>query len=149
MSTEEPASTDDPEPSRRPRPQVETLVYRALCLRCPRCGKGKLFRGWFRMNHRCPVCRLLIDRPAGFYLGSIYINYGVTAWTTLISFMLGRFYFKISGWTMGWILGTFCLVFPVCFFRYSRALWLALDCQFDSSVLDEKEPEENDETREK
>jgi len=139
MSSEnhdEPSGEDDQPSAVRPMP--ETLVFRALRLRCPRCGKGKLFKGWFRMNDRCPKCGFLIERTRGYYLGSIYINYGATAWLTIISFMIGRLYLRVPAKPMGWILGAFCLIFPMFFFRYSRALWLALDCQFDASVLDDR-----------
>ncbi len=33
-------------------------VWRGLVVRCPCCGKGKLFRGVFAMYDRCPVCDL-------------------------------------------------------------------------------------------
>ncbi len=26
--------------------------------RCPRCGQGRLFRGFLTLNQRCPACRL-------------------------------------------------------------------------------------------
>jgi len=138
MSSEEPEDSEEHEPPPALRPTPETLVYRALRLRCPRCGQGKMFRTWFRMYHRCSVCNLLIDHPgSGYYLGSIYINYGATAWFTTISFIVGRLYFQVPAVPMGWFLGVFCIIFPCFFFRYSRALWLALDCQFDTAVLDE------------
>ena len=116
------ASSADGEQPSAVRPMPETLVLRALRLRCPRCGKGKLFQGWFRMRPRCAQCGLRIERPAGYYLGSIYINYGATAWLTTISFMVGRLYFQIPARILGWGLGAFCLIFPMFFFRYSRAL---------------------------
>lgn len=140
-------SGSDFHPPRRSYPQFETLFYRAICLKCPRCGKGNLFKRWFSMNERCPVCNLLINRPDGFYLGSMYINYGATAWITTISFMIGRLYFNIPGQKLLWPLAAFCLVFPTLFFRRARALWLALDCQFDRATLDEgleDHPEEYD-----
>src|SRR5947208_11815222 len=56
-----------------------TLLRRALARRCPLCGQGKLFRGWLLMNKECPHCGLKFEREPGFFLGSIYINYGLTA----------------------------------------------------------------------
>jgi len=32
------------------------MLGRALLKRCPLCGAGKLFTGWFRMKERCPGC---------------------------------------------------------------------------------------------
>jgi uncharacterized protein (DUF983 family) len=43
-----------------------SLLYAALACRCPRCGKGKLFRGLLDIRERCPVCGLdLREHDAG------------------------------------------------------------------------------------
>lgn len=123
----------------RPRPQFETLLWRGLRLRCPRCGEGHLFRGLIRMPKRCPVCGLLFDRAPGYYLGSTYINYGATALTTTAVFIIGRIYLHVPTRLLIWPLAIFCLLFPLLMFRHARGLWLALDCQFDSSVLEDDE----------
>ena len=143
MSTSNPESHQDDDVTGPVRPMPETLLFRALRLRCPRCGKGRLFKGWFRMSNRCPECNFLIERTRGYYLGSIYINYGMTAWITTISFIVGRLYLRLPSRPLGWGLVAFCLIFPMFFFRYSRAIWLALDCQFDPSVLDEKQVDDS------
>ncbi|MCE9631225.1 MAG: DUF983 domain-containing protein [Planctomycetia bacterium] len=102
-------------------------LVRALRLRCPRCGEGKLFRGWFRMHDACTACGSTFTREHGFYLGSIYINYGATVIGT------GAIYALLVlglGWTNEAALAV-CLVtavlFPIWFFRYARSLLLALD----------------------
>ncbi len=41
----------------RTYPPVSPLLAAALC-RCPRCGKGKLFRGFIGLPPRCDVCGL-------------------------------------------------------------------------------------------
>src|SRR5436305_13601199 len=43
--------------------------------RCPRCHKGRLFRGWFAMNDPCPVCGLIFQREEGYFLGAMYVSY--------------------------------------------------------------------------
>ena len=103
-----------------------TLV-RAFRLRCPRCGEGNLFRGLFRMHDACSACGASFTREQGFYLGSIYINYGVTVIGT------GALYALLVlglGWSHESALIA-CLVaavaFPVWFFRWARSLLLALD----------------------
>ncbi len=60
------------------RPSRFRGFARAVQLRCPRCGSGPLFRGWFRMHEACPHCGFSYTREPGFYLGSIYLNYGAT-----------------------------------------------------------------------
>jgi uncharacterized protein (DUF983 family) len=125
----------EPPPPPPPRPAVETLIGRALRLRCPRCGTGKLFIGWFTMPERCSECRLKFERAPGYYLVSAYINYGLTA--VLIIALYFALHFG-AGWTNRQLtipLVAVCVVFPLFSFRYARALWLALDCHFDRSVL--------------
>ena len=102
-------------------------LARALRLRCPTCGAGRLFRGWFRMHDTCDSCGATFKREQGFYLGSIYINYGITVIVTGAAYallVLGL------GWTHEAALAV-CLgiavLFPVWFFRYARSLLLALD----------------------
>lgn len=103
-----------------------TLV-RAVRLRCPGCGEGRLFRGLFQMNESCSACGASFKREQGFYLGSIYINYGATVIGT------GGLYALLVlalGWSHKAALAA-CLVaavvFPIWFFRWARSLLLALD----------------------
>ena len=63
-----------------------TFLSRALRLRCPICGRGKLFRWWLLMHERCPNCGVKFEREPGFFLGSIYINYGLTALIVAIAY---------------------------------------------------------------
>ena len=100
---------------------------RALRLRCPRCGRAPLFRGWFAMNTVCAVCDLRFERAPGYWIGAIYVNYGVTVGIAVTGFFLLR---ALAGWDTPWQLalwGPFVVVFPLWFFRYSRSLWLALE----------------------
>lgn len=126
-----------PEPM-RPRPPLETLIGRALRLRCPRCGEGRLFVGWFTMPERCSSCHLKYERGPGYFLGSAYINYGFTAVVLLVAYM--AMHFGI-GWTNRQLtppLLAFCIISPLVTFRYARALWLAMDCNYDKSVLSDE-----------
>lgn len=119
-----------------------TLISRALRLRCPRCGVGRLFTGWFSMPQRCSECGFRIqEREGGYYLGSTYVNYGVTAVLLLMLYPVLHYGFALSNEELApWLTGA-CIAFPLWFFRYARALWLALDCHFDPSVLrDEDRP---------
>jgi uncharacterized protein (DUF983 family) len=40
-------------------------LRRALRLRCPRCGEGKLFHGWNKLNESCPACGLVYEKQTG------------------------------------------------------------------------------------
>lgn len=106
---------------------------RALRLRCPRCGGGKLFSGWLKMYSRCPNCTLRYERGPGYFLGSTYVNYGVTAFLLTVMYVTCRFGFGIDNPMLIVFLLAFCVLFPLFFFRYARSFWLAFDCYLDTS----------------
>ena len=106
-------------------------VSRGLRLRCPACGCGRMFHGLFRMNQRCGDCGFLFERPPGYFLGSTYINYGVTALTTTVLYVWLYFGVGIEKQVLLPPILIFCLVFPLVFFRVARSLWLSLDCFID------------------
>jgi len=121
-------------------PRALALLWRRACLRCPRCGARSLFRAWFAMHERCAVCGLRFEREQGYFLGAMYINYGVT----VVLALLGSF--ALEYWTRPsltqqlvlWI--GFCTVFPVLFFRHSRGMWLGFDFIFDPDMAEEPQP---------
>jgi uncharacterized protein (DUF983 family) len=119
-------------------------MSRGWRLRCPRCGAGQLFRGWFRMRKQCDWCGLDFVREPGFYLGSIYINYGLTALLITAAYFTLYFTTDIEPQRVLWGLVVFCVVFPLWFFRYARSLWLAFDQFWDP---DAEQPSSTDEER--
>ncbi len=106
-------------------------VVRAWLLRCPRCGRHKLFAGLFRMLPECPNCHLNFEREPGFYLGAIYFNYGLTSLIATVGFMMMRFGLGYSANTTLAITVLFAVLFPVLFFRHARSLWLGFDQLID------------------
>jgi uncharacterized protein (DUF983 family) len=107
--------------------RLAKAVRRGLRLRCPRCGEAPLFTGLVRMRPRCPVCGLQFERETGYFIGAIYINYGLTVGLAVAG------YFLLEAWlapSTAWqvvIWGAFAVLFPLWSFRYSKAIWLALD----------------------
>lgn len=134
------------------RPSLLAVLRRCVRLRCPVCGQGRLFAGWFRMRPACDGCGLKYARAPGYFLGSIYFNYGVTAVLIVVVyftvFLASRVapdavpdllsprlpYFK-------WLLAGVAALFPMWFFRYARSLWLGLDTYFDP--VEEEPPDKN------
>lgn len=107
-----------------------TLVWRALRLRCPFCGQGRLFRGWFSMHKTCSHCGASLEREPGFFLGSIYFNYGLTALVTAIAYPVLMFQGVPDKYLMPATLA-WAILFPLWFFRYARSLWLGFDQYVD------------------
>jgi uncharacterized protein (DUF983 family) len=84
-----------------------------------------LFTGWFRMLEACDLCGLRYERAQGYWVGAIYVNYGVTTVVALTGFFL-----TYPRWSMAVELavwGAFVILFPLWFFRYSRSFWLGLE----------------------
>jgi uncharacterized protein (DUF983 family) len=116
------------------------LYGRALLLRCPKCGCGKLFRGWFTMHDACSNCGRSFDRGPGFFLGSIYFNYGITAILVIVIYFTCFFTEVLTDRQLLITLSIFALIFPLWFFRYARALWIAFDELWDPTASHRSEP---------
>jgi uncharacterized protein (DUF983 family) len=110
---------------------LRRILWRSGRLRCVRCGQGRLFRGWFRMNPSCPRCGLQFDRGPGYFLGSIYINYGLTAFLVTAGYFTCFFTEWLTGDALLYAATAFCVLFPLWFFRYARSLWVGFDHYFD------------------
>ena len=110
-----------------PMPRFWKLVGRALRLVCPLCGRGGLFRGFLAMNEHCPHCQVKFEREPGFFLGSIYINYGITALVTsavAITMILNNW--RSTPEQLGIALAI-AILLPVFLHRHARSLWLGFD----------------------
>jgi len=103
------------------------LVGRALRLVCTVCGRGPLFKGLFRMHENCSHCGLKFEREPGFFLGSIYINYGVTAVATLVTYFVLFFTATFSETQTIGVLVAIVIGLPILLHRYARSLWLGFD----------------------
>lgn len=98
--------------------------------RCPRCLQGQVFAGLFRMHRHCPRCGLLFEREPGYFMGAMYLSYGLgiiaTAPVWLPMAWLGR--------SLGEVLlasGSLLIVASPWLFSYARVLWLYIDYALD------------------
>ena len=83
------------------------------------------------MHERCPVCDLKFAREAGYFMGAMYISYGIALVTiTLIAALLWR----ITGWCITkdtvWAVVLFLPLAPT-IALFSRVLWIYLDQTID------------------
>lgn len=105
---------------------------------CPRCRVGKIFSGsvlrvytWPRMYERCPVCDLKFERESGYFLGAMYISYGLGV--VCIAF-LALVLWTVTSWGIIKIIVWASILFlpfvwPITLL--SRVLWLYLDWAVD------------------
>jgi uncharacterized protein (DUF983 family) len=130
------------------KPALSTLVGRALRLRCPACGRGRLFRKGLLMHPQCLSCGFRFEREPGYWLGSIYVNYGLTALIVTVGYFALFFSELLEPNHILWLLTAFCVLFPLWFFRYARAIWVAVDLYFDPAQADEFAPQNSAPDRE-
>lgn len=103
------------------------LVGRALRLRCTLCGVGRLFAGWLKMHKNCPHCGVSLEREPGFFLGSIYINYGLTVLIIATAYPVLLFQYEVpEAYLLAGSLA-FAVLFPLLLFPWARSLWLGFD----------------------
>ena len=83
------------------------------------------------MNDRCPHCGLLFNREAGYFLGAMYISYGL-ALAVICGF--GAILWAVTRWRVDkialWAVVLFLPLGPMLTF-FSRVLWIYLDQTFD------------------
>jgi uncharacterized protein (DUF983 family) len=109
------------------RPSIPTVFRRAFALRCPRCGRGEIFSGWFAMRETCDACGLRYEREQGYFIGAIYLNYAVTAVVCLVGAWPIAMWLDLSPWGEVAVASIFIALVPLLFFRYSKSLWLGID----------------------
>ena len=95
-----------------------------LLLRCPSCRRGGLFDSWFRMKEYCTSCGLPFYRESGYYVGAIYINYGITVVVVALSVFL--FQAVPERFELAFFL-LLAVISSLAFFPHSRSLWIAID----------------------
>jgi uncharacterized protein (DUF983 family) len=102
------------------------VLLRGLFLRCPNCGKGKMFRGLFSMEETCPFCGVRYERLRGESIGGMFINLGAAEFLSVGGYFLTQalfhppFAYQVAFWV------TFNLLFVILFYRHARALWVAI-----------------------
>jgi uncharacterized protein (DUF983 family) len=120
-------------------PEVSTL--RAILNQlCPRCRLARMFQGsilqvyrlrWPKMHQHCPVCRLKFEREPGYFLGAMYISYGMAL---LAVPAIGVPLWLITEWGLIPVtIWAAILTLPLApaITLFARVLWLYLDLAVD------------------
>ncbi len=115
--------------ARTSEPGAVTAFLRGLTRRCPRCGSGGMFGGWFTIRDRCPRCRLRLQREEGGFLGAMTINYVVTAaiWlVVLVAWLVVDLPdVHVAALTIASI--AIAVLVPLLFFPFAKTVWAAVD----------------------
>lgn len=102
---------------------------------CPRCRTGKIFRRsvWLfpPMYERCPFCNLKFEREQGYFLGAMYISYGLGLGTIAV---LAALVWEFAKWSLiKSVVGGTILFLPLApvLTWMARVLWIYMDQAID------------------
>jgi len=113
-----------------------STVGSILRQRCPRCRRGNIFRysifrGFPKMHDRCPVCDLKFNREPGYFLGAMYVSYGLGL---VIVALIAALLWSVTGWWITkdtiWAIVLFLPLAPT-ITLLARVLWIYLDQAID------------------
>jgi uncharacterized protein (DUF983 family) len=116
-------------------PKLSTLsnILRQLCPRCRSATifRSSFYRGFPKMHDRCPVCGLRFNREPGYFLGAMYISYGlgiavVAAFGAIFWLLTKWSWFRIGFWSV-----LLFLPFAPMLTYLARVLWIYLDQKLD------------------
>lgn len=109
----------------------DNLVQLILKEKCPNCGKGNVYQKKKRlielpiMNDRCNECHYYFDREPGYFLGAMYISYGLAVLQGIITFLM--LYYFLPNIPTIWVVLIILLVislFSIKNFKLSRIIYI-------------------------
>lgn len=116
--------------------RIGRLLGRAFRLRCPSCGEGALFSGWIKLRTSCDNCGLHFERGEhDHFLGAYLLNFIIAELLVVIA-LVGVMLLTwpdVPWAALKWGLVIMVIPAPVLTYPFSRAVWLALDLQFQPS----------------
>lgn len=110
-----------------PENSPSTLLLRGLRMRCPVCGKGKIFKGFFKTYEHCPVCNFAYEREPGYYTGAIAVNLIVTELLIAVIAVPVAASQAISVPVIIALGASLTILFPLLFYRPAKSLWMSFD----------------------
>lgn len=100
---------------------------RGVMRRCPYCGHGNIFNGWFTLKERCPHCHTLFATEDGYFLGSYVINLVLTSFIVIAVALWMIVGSDMSVIQMQITAVVLAVVIPLFLYPYSLSLWMTLD----------------------
>jgi uncharacterized protein (DUF983 family) len=108
-------------------------VRRALLLKCPHCGGGRMFFRWVRSFERCSKCGFRFDRgEVDYYIGAYTVNL-IIAELIVVAMLLAAilYWWPDVPWEkLPYALVVPVILAPIVTYPYSKALWLGIDLMF-------------------
>ena len=116
-----------------------TKNYSIFNNKCPKCQEGDFFKHSFtytpkkvtKIHDNCPNCDLKYMIEPSFFYGAMYVGYGITVATCVITFLIASVIFKLE------LLEAFVAILVVSLFlmplnlRLSRILWVNMFISYE------------------
>jgi uncharacterized protein (DUF983 family) len=117
-------------------PAKPSTLRSILQQRCPRCRMGgifrySIFRGFPKMCERCSICGLKFEREPGYFLGAMYLSFGLGV--LIMAPIAVALWFLTGWWITKVILWAAALFLPLAptITLFARVLWIYLDQTID------------------
>ncbi len=103
---------------------------RAILRRCPYCGRGDIFRGWFTLMEQCPTCGVTYAYETGYFLGSYAVNIVVTELLAVAAVVALLIWSDLSVLQLQAAGVTLAIGLPIFFYPFALLIWVAIDITF-------------------
>ena len=105
---------------------ITTLFARGLLLRCPRCGKTKLFEHGLTMYKRCSNCGWVFEREEGYWTGAMAVNL-IFAEVVVAAFVIPLAAAQVPLIPLFAVGLPIAALLPVLTYRHSKSFWMSID----------------------
>lgn len=102
--------------------------------RCPYCGGGGVFDGWFSLKRVCPHCQTRYAYEDGYFLGSYVVNIGVTELLTVLIVVWMIAATAMDVLQMQILGASLAIAMPMFFYPFALLIWIAIDITFHDPV---------------
>ena len=111
--------------------KVVNFVGKVYNEKCPSCGKGHVFEEKTavfnipKMNDRCSECEYRFEREPGYFIGAMYLGYGLSIFEGILAYLLC--YFLLPEIAIGWVI--LFVIIPMLLlvkknYKWSRILYI-------------------------
>jgi uncharacterized protein (DUF983 family) len=110
--------------------RVLEVLWRAMRIRCPHCGRGPVLVHWFKMRARCGNCGLAIERgERDYFIGSMLFNLVVSEMLFAVGFIMTLLvtWPNVPWDTLQWAAPLAMAAAPFVLFPFSKLAWLGFD----------------------
>ena len=122
--------TPDPEPEPLfPEVGATGALLRGFRKRCPRCGAGDTFVGWFQARVACTRCDLRFAKEEGGFLGAMTLNYVVAIglWLLVLGVGIVLTVPDVAVVPLLWVSAVVLIGVPLWFYPRSKMIWAAVE----------------------